>query len=409
MTLATFGKLLLCLYACALVYRYHRNTMPSDYHINIQRAKIRGENLNVLTGSHEPALDLIKDGGYRMINLGKAEAIGFSDRGALLFTNDDKEDRDGPMPFAIRVRHPDGKIEPIENGVPALLGDGRIALRASKQVLVDGKAIATEGPNITRIEPIDQLLFYNYPTPAGTEIMFYGSRRAAVVSARGEANIINLEEAAPITEPFWKTVGRTIGIFNPIRQVMVAEHAQFSESGSVYATFSEQTELYGDPPNPPRVLHRFTANGMIRIAYPDSFSADYQAPIVGLDDSALFNELAPNRDQRWPYLFDQSVFVKLPLPEGENSGGGVAIADKDTFLMLCEQTPLGTGRLYLRRNGKFFRVPDQPGGARASYRVPGPESSGETYICPRPISKSGAFAAKSGENLILFTPKTLSP
>lgn len=407
--MATFGKLLLCLYACALAYRYHRNTSPSNEHIKLDWEKARSEGLKFLAGKHERSFDLLLEGQYEVFNLGRGIPIAFSDEGALLYSMPGVQDRDSSYPFAVRIRHADGRIELADRGVPALLGDGRLIQRANGELWVSNEQLKGIKGRFSQSEPEGHVLHSSFLTSAGDKLLFSGPPFSAVLSADGDVAVLDTETPVHKTESLASSLGRAIGIFNPIQLSPLSIYEQMSQSGKVYKCYSENASFYKSPMDSNLVLQVFSAEETTSIHFPEYCAPHSEPPIVGLDDSVAFAHREPHDRQLWPFMYDSGSVSQLPLPVGEMSGRPLAIADKETYLIGCGSSVTKDDRVYLRRAGKFFRLPQFIGGKTMSYYVPGPSGGISHYCCPRPIAKNGAFAANADEDLLLFWPKTKSP
>jgi hypothetical protein len=406
---AILGMILVCVYVAALGYRYHRNTSPSTEYLKLQREKLNQKNLQIFAGEHEDSFDLLTDGQYEVVNLGRGVPIAFSNDGALLYSMPGIRDRESFYPFAVRIRHADGRIEPADRGVPALLGDGRLIQRANGELRISIEQLKGAKGRLSQSEPQGHLLNRSFLTSAGDKLLFSGPPFSAVLSADGDVAVLDTETPVQMAESPALSLGRAIGIFNPIQLIPCSIYEQISQSGKVYKCYSENASLYKSPMDSNQVLQVFSGKETTSIHFPKHCAPFSQPPIVGLDDSVIFTYSEPHDLQFWPFLYDSGAISQLPLPLGETSGRPLAIADKETYLIGCGSSVTKEDHVYLRRGGKFFRLPQSVRGKTMSYHVPGPSGGISHFCCPRPIAKNGAFAANSGEDLLLFLPKTKTP
>ena len=399
LTFATFGILLLCVYACALVYRYHRNTTYTGEHIKLRREAIQQKNLKLLTGPFSPVAG---DLDFKRTDLGKALPIGFADDGTLLYstTFDPGSNRDK----RIFLRRPDGSTKELASRPSGILNDGRVVQQMDNEIRIDGKPLGLSGATNTNLgtEYFGGMSYRDLIAAAGSSFILIESSYVALISSTGVVK--EIRSFSPSDESPWIAAGRTFFIFDPIHRNSFPQYFQISASGTVYGVNYEGTQLYKNGFASVRIPYQSAGGHLTPIRLPEGFRPDYPDPLVGFDDSLVVHYRDPHNLQYWPHFLKDGKINPIPLPEGSTSGNAVAVADRSTMVLQCRTTSDG-GSLYLMKDAKLFRVPQSQGGADSELRIPGNESGDPRLQGRRWISKTGAFVALEKQNAILFEPR----
>lgn len=398
LTFATFGKLLLCAYACALVYRYHRNTSYTGEYIKLQREAIQRKNLKLLTGPFAPVAG---DLDFKRTNLGQALPIGFADDGTLLYSS--TFDPGSNRNKRIFLRRPDGNTKELAGRPSGILADGRVVQQMDHEIRIDGKPLGLSGathPDLST-EYFGGISYRDLIAAAGSSFILTESSYIALISSTGVVK--EIRSFSPADESPWIAAGRTFFIFDPIYRNSFPQSFQISASGTVYGMNYENTQIYGSQSASGYVPYRSAGGPLTPIPLPEGFRPDYTDPLVGFDDSVVVHYRDPHNLQYWPHFVKDGMVDPVPLPEGSTTGKAVAVADRSTMVIRCGTAPYG-GSLYLMKDAKLFRVPQPRGGAGSELIIPDNQSGDSRNQGRRWISKTGAFVALEKQNAILFEP-----
>jgi hypothetical protein len=397
-TFATFGKGLLCLYASALVYRYHRNTTPTDEHIKNQRAMIRKEYPQLMSGPYQ---ELSNDLEFERIDLGIASAIGFSDDGTLLYAKVvSPKARIGDTPDAIFLRAPNGSTKGLAYRPSAIFADGRVVQLMDNHVQIDGKPLALKEPYLS---PEGTAFSNDEVFAAGRNFCVSSYYRTHLVTDQGNVSLVGKME--PADESPLIAAARILGIFNSTTRNQYPDNLQISASGTLYGSNLENDSLYNDRRGSRTIIYRSKGEAYAVVPMPSEFRPNYTDPQVTLDDTLVVHRSSPQDLQYWPHFLVDGKLEPIALPAGTQSGKVLTTADANSMLMQCGKSGYG-GELYLRKDGKLYALMQWTKDLGTDWSVPNPNSGGPYRSGRRWVSKTGAFVAQNKGRAYLFIPKT---